>query len=86
MVLINPLNYIVQFFFNISNQFRKIYLGSKYYDKKISKTSNKNLIYKPSPYLLSSLIKYQKKKLILIIFRHTTCGIIKILLLRILRN
>ncbi len=63
MVLINPLNYIVQFFVNISNQFRKIYLGSKYYDKKISRTNNKNLIYKPSPYLLSSLIKYQKKKI-----------------------
>jgi len=63
MVLINPLNYIGQFFVNISNQFRKIYLSSTYYDKKISKISNKNLVYKPSPYLLSSLIKYRRKKI-----------------------
>ena len=30
--------------------------------KKISKVDDKEFIYKPSPYLLSSLIKYQKKK------------------------
>tara|TARA_B100001057_G_scaffold30086_1_gene27420 strand:- start:9901 stop:11511 length:1611 start_codon:yes stop_codon:yes gene_type:complete len=53
---------INRFFINIYNQFRKIYLNSKIYDKKISKTYNKDLIYKPSPHLLSSLIKYQKKK------------------------
>ena len=33
-----------------------------FYDKKISKVDDKDLIYKPSPHLLSSLIKYQKKK------------------------
>ena len=54
--------YISRFFFGISNQLRKIYLNSKIYDKKISKINNNKLIYKPSPHLLTSLIKYQKKK------------------------
>ena len=49
-------------FFGISNQLRKFYLNSKLYDKKISKVDNKDLSYKPSPHLLSSLINYQKKK------------------------
>tara|TARA_B100001057_G_scaffold441987_1_gene476991 strand:+ start:722 stop:2332 length:1611 start_codon:yes stop_codon:yes gene_type:complete len=51
------------FFFNISNQIRKLYLNSKFYDKRITKFYSKEFIYKPSPYLLSSLIKYQKKKI-----------------------
>ena len=51
-----------RFFFGIYNQLRKFYLNSKLYDKKISKVDNKDLLYKPSPHLLSSLIKYQKKK------------------------
>ena len=55
--------YINRFFLNISNQFKNLYLNSNLYDKKISKTSDKNLVYKPSPHLLSSLIKYQKKKI-----------------------
>ena len=55
--------YINRFFFSISNQLRKFYLNSKIYDKKISKTNSKDLIYKPSPHLLSSLINYQKKDL-----------------------
>ena len=54
--------YINRFFFNILKQIRKLYLYSNFYDKKISKIDNKELIYKPSPHLLSSLIKYQKKK------------------------
>ena len=54
--------YVNRFFSNISNQFKKIYLNSNFYDKKISKNDYKDLIYKPSPHLLSSLIKYQKKK------------------------
>ena len=53
--------YINRFFLNIFNQIRKFYLNSNLYDKKISKINNKNLIYKPSPHLLSSLIKYKKK-------------------------
>ena len=55
--------YINRFFLNIFNQLRKFYLISNFYDKKISKLINKDLIYKPSPHLLSSLIKYQKKKI-----------------------
>ena len=52
-----------QFFLSIFNKLRKLYLNSNFYDKKISKIQNKNLIYKPSPHLLSSLIKYQKKNI-----------------------
>ena len=54
--------YINRFFFSITNQIRKFYLNSNIYDKKISKIFNNDLIYKPSPHLLSSLINYQKKK------------------------
>ena len=54
--------YVNQFFNNINNRLRKFYLNSNLYDRKISKIDNKNLIYRPSPHLLSSLIKYQKKK------------------------
>ena len=60
--------YIDQFFFGISNQLRKLYLNSNIYDKKISKAYGKELIYKPSPHLLSSLIKYHNKK-----FRIENC-------------
>ncbi len=52
---------INQFFFKIFNQIRKFYLNSNYYDRKISKIEKKDFIYKPSPHLLSSLIKYKKK-------------------------
>ena len=55
--------YINRFFFTIYNQFRKFYLNSNLYDKKISKINSTNFAYKPSPHLLSSLIKYQKKKI-----------------------
>ena len=62
MILRNPLNLINQFLINIFKQIRNIYLNSNYYDKKISKGINYDLIYKPSPHLLSSLINYQTKK------------------------
>ena len=55
--------YINRFFFNIFDKIRELYLNSSLYDKKISKTYYQNFIYKPSPHLLSSLIKYQKKNL-----------------------
>ena len=54
--------YIKRFFLSILNQLRRFYLHSKLYDKKISKKIDKDFIYKPSPHLLSSLIKYQKKR------------------------
>jgi len=53
--------YINRFFFSIFKKVRNIYLNSNLYDKRISKIPNNDFIYKPSPYLLSSLIKYQKK-------------------------
>jgi len=63
MFLRNPLNFISQFFEKINKQIRNIYLNSKFYDKKISKIYNEELFYKPSPHLLSSLIKYQAQKI-----------------------
>ncbi len=59
----NSLIYFNQFFFFVSNQVRNLYLNSKIYNKKISKTLDKNLEYKPSPNLLDCLIKYEKKKI-----------------------
>ncbi len=55
--------YINRFFFEISQKFKEFYFTTDLYDKKISKIVNKDLIYKPSPHLLSSLIQYQKKKI-----------------------
>tara|TARA_B100000902_G_scaffold388107_1_gene433203 strand:+ start:722 stop:2353 length:1632 start_codon:yes stop_codon:yes gene_type:complete len=63
MILKNPFNFINQFFKNIKKQIKTIYLNSNYYDKKISRIKFDNLVYKPSPHLLSSIIKYQKKKI-----------------------
>ena len=63
MILRNTLNFINKSFENILKNFRKVYLNSDYYEKKISKFKNQNLIYKPSPHLLSSLINYQTKKI-----------------------
>ena len=59
---------INRFFFGYLKQIRKIYLNSKIYNKKISRVDEGDLFYKPSPHLLSSLIKYQKKNLKLRIF------------------
>ena len=55
--------YINLFFLKILNQFKKLYLHSSLYNRKISKVLDNNISYKPSPHLLSSLIKYQKKKI-----------------------
>ncbi len=63
MILRNSLNFIYNFFQNTKKQIRKIYLHSNFYDKSISKINDSELIYKPSPHLLSSLIKYQTKKI-----------------------
>ena len=63
MILRSNLNFINQFFTKTYQQIRNLYLDSSYYDRKISKIYYKDLIYKPSPHLLSSLIKYQKKKI-----------------------
>ena len=63
MILRNFLNFIIQFLENLNQQFRKIYLNSNFYDKKISKIYNEEFVYKPSPHLLTSLINYQTSKI-----------------------
>tara|TARA_Y100000768_G_C23977677_1_gene683950 strand:- start:555 stop:2180 length:1626 start_codon:yes stop_codon:yes gene_type:complete len=62
MIFRNSLNFINQLFSNSQKNLRKVYLNSNYYDRKISKIYQRDLVYKPSPHLLSSLIKYQTKK------------------------
>ena len=63
MFLRNFLNFISQLLENFNNHTRAIYLNSSTYEKKISKIYNKELVYKPSPHLLSSLINYQTQKI-----------------------
>ena len=63
MILRNILNFINHHLEKINSQLRNIYLNSTFYDKKISKIYYNELTYKPSPHLLSSLIKYQKQKI-----------------------
>ena len=50
------------FYSDIKKSFNKIYKNSNFYDKKISKVFENDFQYKPSPFLLSSIINYQKKK------------------------
>ena len=49
-------------YLNTKKNIYRIYQNSNFYDKKISKIFNNNFEYKPSPYLFSSIVKYQKKK------------------------
>ena len=67
MVLKNSLNFVSEFLNYSLDQIRRIYLCSKFYNKKISKINDKIIEYKPSTHLIDSLIKY-KKKIILKIF------------------
>ena len=62
MINKNSLIDLNQFYLNLKSSFKKFYRNSNFYDKKISKNSNNKFEYKPSPYLLSAIIKYQKKK------------------------
>ena len=62
MINKNHLSSSNQIFLSLKNSFKRIYQNSNFYDKKISKVKEKIFQYKPSPYLLSSIIKYQKKK------------------------
>ena len=62
MININLLDNLINLYLNTKKKFRHIYQKSNFYDKKISKINNKNFEYKPSPHLLSSIVKYQKKK------------------------
>jgi len=58
----NSFGILGRFYLNIKDSFRKVYQNSNFYEKKISKTFVNSFEYKPSPHLLSSIIKYQNKK------------------------
>ena len=62
MINTNSSGILGQFYFNLRESFKSIYQNSNFYEKKISKTFNNSFEYKPSPHLLSSIIKYQNKK------------------------
>ena len=63
MIIKKFLDSFVLIYFNLKNYINKIYQNSNLYDKKISKTYNNTFNYKQSPHLLSSIVKYQKKKI-----------------------
>ena len=56
-------NNLSQFYFEVKKNLKQFYQNSSFYDKKISKTKDINFDYKPSPHLLSSIVKYQKKNI-----------------------
>ena len=58
----NSLGFLSQFFYGLKDNLKQIYQSSNFYEKKISKTFKNYFQYKPSPHLLSSIIKYQNKK------------------------
>ncbi len=62
MINTNSLGILGQFYFNIKENLKSIYKNSNFYEKKISKTFDNGFKYKPSPHILSSIIKYQNKK------------------------
>ena len=62
MLLKSSFNFINEFYFIFKNQLRRIYLSSSIYNRKISKVEGNILVYQPSLNILSSLIKYDKKK------------------------
>ena len=62
MINTNFLDILGQLYYNIKESIKSIYRNSNFYEKKISKTFDNNFDYKPSPYLLSSIINYQNKK------------------------
>ena len=63
MIIKNLLVNSHPFFLNLKENLKKFYQNSNFYDKKISKIKDITFYYKPSPYLLSSIVKYQKKKI-----------------------
>ena len=62
MIIKNFIADLGKVYFNLKLNLKQFYQNSNFYDKKISKTKDITFDYKPSPYLLSSLVKYQKKK------------------------
>ena len=62
MINTSSLGFLGKFYYELKKNIKRIYQNSNFYEKKISKTFNNNFHYKPSPHLLSSIIKYQSKK------------------------
>ena len=52
-----------QIYFRLKINIKNLYQNSNFYEKKISKIYGGNFEYKPSPHLLSSIIRYQKKNI-----------------------
>ncbi|WP_435116457.1 hypothetical protein ACIJYF_07165 [Candidatus Pelagibacter bacterium nBUS_49] len=63
MTIKNFIANLGQIYFNLKLSLKQFYQNSKFYDKKISKTNDIAFDYKPSPYLISSIVKYQKKNI-----------------------
>jgi hypothetical protein len=63
MIIKNLIDSLSQFYFGLKTRIKQIYQNSIFYDDKIAKTKDITFDYKPSPYLLSSIVKYQKKKI-----------------------
>ena len=63
MIIKNLTDNLNQFYFNLKKNLKEFYQNSSFYDKKISRTKNIIFEYKPSPYLISSILKYQKKNI-----------------------
>ena len=63
MIIKNFTANLSQFYFSFKFNLKQFYQNSNFYEKKISNTKNVTFDYKPSPYLLSSIVKYQKKKI-----------------------
>ena len=62
MINKNYLSIFSEAFLKLKYNFNQVYQNSNFYEKKISKTFDNSFEYKPSPHLLSSIIKYQNKK------------------------
>ncbi len=58
----NFLDIFNKIYIDLKKNLKNIYQNSNFYEKKISKTLDGSLEYKPSPHLLSSIIKFQNKK------------------------
>ena len=63
MIFNNSLNFINNSFIFLKKKIHSLYLNSNIYNKKITPSSIDSLEYQPSPSLLDSLIKYDKKKI-----------------------
>ena len=57
MIHINLLDKLNNLYLKTKKHLRNIYQKSNFYNKKLSKINNKNFEYKPSPHLLSSIVK-----------------------------